>query len=251
MAAAKMAVEKKYVAASVEMNAQALAKLNYIPAVTQCRASLDSAAKEMRAAGLLDASTDPAKLARQAWLDLDGVSDKWLSGVNVEKVAGGGAAETVACGAGDSLCRPRGELLRQLLPIQRSRSSVGHRAEIPLSLKTIEPELLPAALPEPLPIPPSPRVAGAAPRDWRSVVGLLSPAVATAAALAIHEFVPDSETILDPASATHFCPRLLLASLAAAAILAGAAWLWPRFGLPPHRGARCSPGSWLWRPFGI
>jgi NitT/TauT family transport system substrate-binding protein len=89
-AAAQLAVEKKYTAASAEVNAQAISKLKYMPSVSKCRTSLDLAATEMKAAGLLNPSTDPAELAKRAWLDLDGVTDEWIAGLEVEKVAGGG-----------------------------------------------------------------------------------------------------------------------------------------------------------------
>ncbi len=89
-AAAKLAVDKKYVAASADMNAQALGKLNYIPGITACHDSLLSAAKEMKTSGLLGANTDPSTLAKKAWFDLDGVTDQWLKGLQVETVAGGG-----------------------------------------------------------------------------------------------------------------------------------------------------------------
>jgi NitT/TauT family transport system substrate-binding protein len=89
-AAARLAVEKKYIAASVELNAQALVKLRYIPGVARCRQSIVQAAKEMVQAGLLAPTTDAEGLARQAWLDLDGISDDWLKKLNVEKVQGAG-----------------------------------------------------------------------------------------------------------------------------------------------------------------
>jgi NitT/TauT family transport system substrate-binding protein len=89
-AAARLSVEKKYTAASVEINAQALSKLKYDPGVARCRQSLDQAAREMKAAGLLRATTDPEALARRAWLDLDGVTDEWVNGLKVERVANGG-----------------------------------------------------------------------------------------------------------------------------------------------------------------
>ena len=91
-AAANLAVEKKYIAASAEINAQALSKLRYIPGVASCRKSIDDAAKEMKAAGLLKPTTDPEALARRAWVDLDGVTDQWLASLTVEKVANGGKA---------------------------------------------------------------------------------------------------------------------------------------------------------------
>jgi NitT/TauT family transport system substrate-binding protein len=87
VAAADLSVEKKYVASSADLNAHAISALNYLPAVVACRDSVGSAAAEMKQAGLLNPSTDPAGLARQAWLDLDGVTDEWVKGLAVEKVA--------------------------------------------------------------------------------------------------------------------------------------------------------------------
>jgi NitT/TauT family transport system substrate-binding protein len=89
-AAANLSVEKKYLASNAKMNAQALSKLNYRPGVDRCRKSVLQAARDMDKAGLLKAPIPPEKLAEQAWQDLDGVSDKWLEGVKVERVAGGG-----------------------------------------------------------------------------------------------------------------------------------------------------------------
>jgi NitT/TauT family transport system substrate-binding protein len=104
-AAAKLSVERKYIAASAELNAQAIAKLKYLPGVARCRASLARVAEEMKAAGLLNPSTDPGALARRAWLDLDGVSDAWIKTLTVETIAGGGppppmAADTLAARIG-------------------------------------------------------------------------------------------------------------------------------------------------------
>jgi NitT/TauT family transport system substrate-binding protein len=89
-AAALLSVDRNYIASTPEINAQALSKLNYIPGVTRCRKSVDQAAAEMKKAGLLDARTDPAALAQRAWQDLDGVTDDWVNGLKVEKVADGG-----------------------------------------------------------------------------------------------------------------------------------------------------------------
>lgn len=88
-AAAQLSVEKKYIAASVDMNALAISKLKYVPGVSDCRKSLDLAAGEMKTAGLLNPSTDPAELAERSWLTLEGVSDDWIKGLEVETVAGG------------------------------------------------------------------------------------------------------------------------------------------------------------------
>lgn len=92
-AAARLAVDKKYVAASAEMNAQALVKLRYVPGVRKCRESVDQVGKEMVRAGLLASSTDPAQLTKKAWLDLDGVTDAWIDGIQVKREAAGGRPE--------------------------------------------------------------------------------------------------------------------------------------------------------------
>ncbi len=89
-AAAKLAVEKKYLAASPEINAQAISKLNYLPGVAKCRRNVEEVAQDMKKAGFLKAATDPVELAKKAWLDLDGVTDEWVKTLEVEKVAGGG-----------------------------------------------------------------------------------------------------------------------------------------------------------------
>jgi NitT/TauT family transport system substrate-binding protein len=95
-AAARLGVEKKYIAASTEINAQAISSLAYLPGVSRCRESIDRAAKEMKKAGLLQESTDPEALAKRAWLDLEGVTDEWVKGLKVAKVAGGGRPERLA-----------------------------------------------------------------------------------------------------------------------------------------------------------
>ena len=89
-AAATMGVEKRYIASSAEINAQALSKLKYIPGVAKCERSIGQAAEEMKKAGLLRPSTDPAALSKRAWLNLPGVTDEWVAAVKVDKVEGGG-----------------------------------------------------------------------------------------------------------------------------------------------------------------
>lgn len=88
LAAARLSVQKKYVASSEEINAHAITKLQYRPSVERCRASIDQAVEDMRTAGLLNASTDTAALARRAWVELEGVSDAWLESLKIETVAG-------------------------------------------------------------------------------------------------------------------------------------------------------------------
>jgi len=89
-AAARLAVEKKYVDATTEINAQAIAMLKYEPGVAKARRDIKTAALEMRKAGFLKKDTDPEELVKKAWLDLDGVTDDWIKSLTVEKVAGGG-----------------------------------------------------------------------------------------------------------------------------------------------------------------
>src|SRR5262249_44793468 len=64
--------------------------LKYIPAVAKARQDILKVAKEMKAANLLDASTDAEELVKRAWLDLPGVTDEWIKTITVEKIAGGG-----------------------------------------------------------------------------------------------------------------------------------------------------------------
>ena len=90
LAAAKLAVEKKYVAATAEINAQAIRALKYEPGVAKCKRNVREISLEMKKSGFLKSGTDPEELAKNAWLDLDGVTDEWIKGLKVEKVAGGG-----------------------------------------------------------------------------------------------------------------------------------------------------------------
>src|SRR5688500_3029216 len=88
-AAARLSVERKYIASTVELNAHAISNLDYAPSVSGAEAAVISAASEMQKGGMLDARTDIAALARKAFVRLDGVSDQWLDSVAVEKVPGG------------------------------------------------------------------------------------------------------------------------------------------------------------------
>lgn len=95
-AAAKLAVDKDYTAASAEINAQALAKLHYVPGVAKCRTSIEQAAREMQKAGWLAATIDPDGLAKRAWQDLDGVTDDRIAALDVERVRDGGRPEVLS-----------------------------------------------------------------------------------------------------------------------------------------------------------
>jgi len=88
-AAARLSVEKKYLASNPELNTVAISHLRYVPSVSGADAAVKSAAAEMKTAGMLSPSTNVAELAKQAFVHLDGVSDEWLQSVQVERVAGG------------------------------------------------------------------------------------------------------------------------------------------------------------------
>ena len=88
-AAARLSVEKKYLASNPELNTLALSHLRYVPSVSGAEAAVKSAAEQMKVAGMLSSGTDVAALAKKAFVHLDGVSDEWLQGLQVNKVAGG------------------------------------------------------------------------------------------------------------------------------------------------------------------
>ena len=88
-AAARLSVEKKYLASNPELNTVAISHLRYVPSVSGAEAAVSSAAAEMKIAGMLSPTTDVSDLAKRAFVHLDGVSDEWLQNLEVEKVAGG------------------------------------------------------------------------------------------------------------------------------------------------------------------
>ena len=88
-AAAILAVEKKYLASTPELNTIALARLRYIPAVQMAADSLHTAAREMKIAKMLAPETDTDALADRAFMHLEGVTDEWIRNLTVETVAGG------------------------------------------------------------------------------------------------------------------------------------------------------------------
>jgi NitT/TauT family transport system substrate-binding protein len=88
-AAARLSVEKGYLASNPELNTVALSHLRYVPSVSGGEAAVKSAAAEMKVAGMLNPTTDVSELANRAFAHLDGVTDDWLQNLQVEKVAGG------------------------------------------------------------------------------------------------------------------------------------------------------------------
>ena len=88
-AAARLSVEKKYLASNPELNTTAIGNLRYIPSVSGAEDAVTSAAKEMKIAGMLSPNTDVAALAKKAFIHLDGVSDNWIKDLQVERLANG------------------------------------------------------------------------------------------------------------------------------------------------------------------
>jgi NitT/TauT family transport system substrate-binding protein len=88
-AAATLAVEKKYLASTPELNTVAISHLKYEPSISGGEKAVRSAALAMQQVKMLNASTDIDDLTRRAFLHLDGVSDEWLKSVQVEKLADG------------------------------------------------------------------------------------------------------------------------------------------------------------------
>ena len=87
-AAARISVEGKYLASTVDQNTFAISHLRYVPSVIGAQKAIVSAAEEMKIAGMLNPGTDVAKLSAQAFLPLEGVSDEWLQSLQVETIAG-------------------------------------------------------------------------------------------------------------------------------------------------------------------
>src|SRR5437899_549747 len=88
-AAAQLAVDKKYLASTVELNTVALSRLKYMPSVSIAEQTLYTAAKAMTQARMLSPTTDTDALAKRAFQHLEGVTDEWIKTVKVEKVPGG------------------------------------------------------------------------------------------------------------------------------------------------------------------
>ncbi|PYJ92822.1 MAG: myristoyl transferase [Verrucomicrobia bacterium] len=82
-------VNGKYLASNRELNTVAISHLRYVPSVSGAEAAVNSAAAEMKVAGMLSPSTNVAELGKRAFAHLDGVTDEWLQNLQVEKVAGG------------------------------------------------------------------------------------------------------------------------------------------------------------------
>ena len=82
-------MKAKYLASTVDQNTVSISHLRYVPSVSGAQTAVRAAAAEMKRAGMLKRTTDVEKLADQAFVTLDGVSDQWLENLSVEKVADG------------------------------------------------------------------------------------------------------------------------------------------------------------------
>lgn len=88
-AAARLSVEKKYLASNPELNTVAISNLRYIPSVSGAERAVMSAATEMKLAGMLNPTTDVEALAKRGFARLEGVTDEWIQNLHVEKLANG------------------------------------------------------------------------------------------------------------------------------------------------------------------
>src|SRR5882724_6519343 len=87
-AAAALAVEKKYLASTPELNTVALARLRYVPSVHLAEESVYTIGREMQAAKMLSPETDTEALTKRAFMHLPGITDQWIKNLEVEKIAG-------------------------------------------------------------------------------------------------------------------------------------------------------------------
>src|SRR2546421_1174817 len=69
-AAARLSVEKKYIASNVNMNAIAIANLDYAPSISGAEKAVIQSAHDMKEAGMLMPQTDLAALAAKAFVHL-------------------------------------------------------------------------------------------------------------------------------------------------------------------------------------
>jgi NitT/TauT family transport system substrate-binding protein len=87
--AARLSVEKGYLASNPELNTTAIGNLRYIPSISRGEEAVLTAATGMKSAGMLSPNTDVADLSRRAFVRLDGVTDGWIENLSVERLAEG------------------------------------------------------------------------------------------------------------------------------------------------------------------
>ena len=93
LAAARLSVEKKYIASDVKLNGKAISNLDYVPGVSGAKLAVTQSAHDMKTSGMLSPRTDPDELAARAFVELPGVTDEWLQHLEVEKLADGDVPE--------------------------------------------------------------------------------------------------------------------------------------------------------------
>jgi NitT/TauT family transport system substrate-binding protein len=89
VSAARLSVEKKYISSSVDLNAVAISNLDYVPGVAGAELAVSQSARDMKNAGMLSPRTDVDELARKSFVHFEGVTDEWLRGLQVERLADG------------------------------------------------------------------------------------------------------------------------------------------------------------------
>src|SRR6266498_22097 len=136
-AAAKLSVEGKYLASTVEQNAIAISHLRYIPSVSGAEAAVKLAAAEMKTAGMLSPSTDVALLAKRAFAHLDGVSDQWIDSSRSRRLP---AARCPPAGTSADTQRTRSRIpsarLASSCPPPNERPDSGNRGPRPVAGET-------------------------------------------------------------------------------------------------------------------
>ncbi|WP_075090901.1 ABC transporter substrate-binding protein [Haloferula sp. BvORR071] len=88
-AAAKMSVEKKYIASNPELNADAISRLRYVPSIEGGKVAIRGAAEGMKRAGILKPDMDIDASIKKIYREYPGVNDEWIKGLDIEKVAMG------------------------------------------------------------------------------------------------------------------------------------------------------------------
>lgn len=88
-AAARLSIEKGYLASNPELNTLALGALPFTPSVSGGRDAIRTSAQDMMEIGILSPSTDIAKVTEQIYVEFEGVTDEWLETVEVPTLADG------------------------------------------------------------------------------------------------------------------------------------------------------------------
>ncbi len=88
-AAARLSVEKRYLASNPELNAEALGRLPFMPSVSGGREAIRTALEDMTAIGMLKTTKSLAEVTKSIYAEFDGLTDEWLEKLEVETVAGG------------------------------------------------------------------------------------------------------------------------------------------------------------------